>query len=413
MHKEYPLLVHGGGKEMKIIDAHMHIGLHSFCDNENSEFPYDLCSTYDETIKLMDANDVDMAVILPIPHKDFNTEKANSYVFEAYQKYPDRLIPFCRIDEHLEENIRKGFRGVKLHLLYEEVDIKNIKKELQQIEDANIPIIIHAKFANKVKQIEQILKYAPNLNIILAHMGRGHLYTGEQTIDNALALKKYPNVYMDLSTVGDLQSIINVCEILGYDRVIYASDYPFGKTFLGERYRYGDELNALKQNFNHEQSMLIFHENIERLLELKNDIYVRRAKKTDVESIMKMFNSISSEDQKFLAYGNKASLIRQIVRSERHCYVAMYENRIVGFLRESGRPEGYSLLEEILVLPEYRGKGVATKLMNHYHRAFHKNMAKTNSSNHKMRNMLSKNGYIAENPNAPRIINWVRNGEQM
>lgn len=396
---------------MKIIDAHMHIGLHSFCDNENSEFPYDLCSTYDEIIRLMDANDVDKAIVLPIPHKDFNTEKTNSYVFEAYQKYSDRLIPFCRIDEHLEENIRKGFRGVKLHLLYEEVDIKNIKKELQQIEDANIPIIIHAKFANKVKQIEQILKYAPNLNIILAHMGRGHLYTGEQTIDNALALKKYPNVYMDLSTVGDLQSIINVCEILGYDRVIYGSDYPFGKTFLGEKYRYGDELNALKQNLSHEQSMLIFHENIERLLELKNDIYVRRAKKTDVESIMEMFNSISSEDQKFLAYGNKATLIRQIVRSERHCYVAMYENRIVGFMRESGRPEGYSLLEEILVLPEYRGKGVATKLMNHYHRAFHKNMAKTNASNYKMRNMLSRNGYVAENPNAPRIINWVRNGE--
>ena len=311
----------------------------------------------------------------------------------------------------MEENIEKGFRGVKLHLLYEEVDIKNIKKELQQIEDANIPLILHAKFANKVKQVEQILKYAPNLNIILAHMGRGHLYTGEQTIDNALALKKYPNVYMDLSTVGDLPSIINVCEILGYDRVIYASDYPFGKNCLGEKYRYTDELNALKQNLSREQSELIFHENIERLLEVKNDVYVRRAKKADVDSVMDMFNSISSEDQKFLAYGNKASLIRQIIRSERHCYVAVYENRVVGFLRESGRPEGYSLLEEILVLPEYRGKGVATKLISHYHRAFHKNMAKTNASNHKMINMLSKNGYVAENPDAPRIINWVRNGE--
>ena len=64
---------------MKIIDAHMHIGLHSFCDNENSEFPYDLCSTYDEIIKLMDANDVDKAIVLPIPHKDFNTEKTNNY----------------------------------------------------------------------------------------------------------------------------------------------------------------------------------------------------------------------------------------------------------------------------------------------------------------------------------------------
>ena len=38
-------------------------------------------------------------------------------------------------------------------------------------------------------------------------------------------------------------------------------------------------------------------------------------------------------------------------------------------------------------------------------------MAKTNASNNKMINILRKNGYIAENPDAPRIINWVRNGE--
>lgn len=253
MHKESPLLMHRGDEKMRIIDAHIHIGKYSFCDVENSDFDYDLCSTYDEIIELMDINKVDKAIILPIPHKDFNTEKTNDYVFEAYQKYPDRLIPFCRIDEHLEENLKKGFRGVKLHLLYENIDIKSIKKELQLIEDANVPLIVHAKFSNKVKQIEQIFKYAPNINIILAHMGRGHLYTGEQTIDNALALKKYPNVYMDLSTVGDLQSIINVCEILGYDRVIYASDYPFGKNCLGGRYRYTDEFNALKQNLSHEQ----------------------------------------------------------------------------------------------------------------------------------------------------------------
>ena len=140
-------------------------------------------------------------------------------------------------------------------------------------------------------------------------------------------------------------------------------------------------------------------------------MFVRRAKKTDVDFVMEIFNSISIEDQKFLAYSNKASLIRQIVRSERHCYVAIYENKIVGFLRESGRPEGFSLLEEIVVLPEHRGKGVATKLLKHYHRAFNKNMAKTNASNHKMISMLRRHGYSAENPDAPRIINWVRNGE--
>ena len=150
---------------------------------------------------------------------------------------------------------------------------------------------------------------------------------------------------------------------------------------------------------------------MERLLNLKNDVYIRRAKKADVESVMGLFNSISKEDQKYLAYSNKASLIRQIIRSERHCYIAVYDNMVVGFMRESGRPQNYSLLEEILVSPEWRGKGVATKMMNYYHRAFHKNMAKTNALNYKMMNMLRKNGYVAENPDAPRIINWVRNGE--
>lgn len=396
---------------MQLIDAHIHIGKYSFCDAANSNFNYNLCSSYEEIIELMDINNIDKAVILPIPHKDYNTEKTNDYVFEAYQKYPDRLVPFCRIDKNLSQNIQKGFKGVKLHLLYEDIDIKDIKNELQLIEDANIPIIVHAKFANKPKQVEQIFKYAPNIKIILAHMGRGHLYTGEQTIDNALALKKYPGLYMDLSTVGDLQSIINVCEIIGYDRVIYASDYPFGKNCLKEKYVYSDELSRLKRCLDSEKAKLVFSQNIETLLNLKSGVYIRRAKKTDLDCILEIFNTISKEEQQFLAYGNKVSLIRQIIRSERHCYVAIYQDSIVGFLRESGRPEGFSLLEEIVVHPNYRGKGVATKLIEYYHRAFDKNMAKTNAANYKMKSMLSKYNYVAENPDAPRIINWVRNGE--
>ena len=109
LRKESSLFMYKGDKTMQLIDAHIHIGKHSFCDVENSNFKYDLCATYEEVIELMDMNNIGKAVILPIPHKDFDTEKTNDYVFEAYQKYPDRLIPFCRIDEHLEENLKKGF----------------------------------------------------------------------------------------------------------------------------------------------------------------------------------------------------------------------------------------------------------------------------------------------------------------
>lgn len=143
----------------------------------------------------------------------------------------------------------------------------------------------------------------------------------------------------------------------------------------------------------------------------KSSASVRRAKKSDVDSIMDIFNSISSTERKFLAYDNKASLIRRTIKSERHCYVATHENKVVGFLRESGRPEGFSLLEEIVVHPEFRGQGIATKLLNNYHREFNKTMAKTNAANFKMISMLRKHGYTAQNPDAPRIINWVRNVE--
>lgn len=143
-------------------------------------------------------------------------------------------------------------------------------------------------------------------------------------------------------------------------------------------------------------------------INLPNDVFIRKAKKPDLNRIMDIFNSISNEDQKFLAYKIKAPLIRQIIKSERHCYVAIHNNRIVGFLRESGRPEGFSLLEEIVVHPEYRGYGAATKLLKYYHRLFHKTMAKTVASNHKMINILTKYGYKAVNPDSPRIINWVR-----
>ena len=48
-----------------------------------------------------------------------------------------------------------------------------------------------------------------------------------------------------------------------------------------------------------ESTQKTFSENMLRLLNLSNDVFVRRAKKTDVDSIMDIFNSISNEDRNF------------------------------------------------------------------------------------------------------------------
>lgn len=395
---------------MKIVDSHIHVGLQSFCLPQQEGLPYELCNTYEDIVALMDQYKVDQAVILPVPHRSVNVKRSNDYVYEAYRRFPERLIPFCRIDDKLEQNLSMGFQGVKLHLLYEDLEIRALRKELQLIEDAGVPLLLHALFRDKVRQVEQILRLAPNLRIILAHMGRGHLYTGEQVVENAMGLRRYSNVYMDTSTVGDLQSIINACEILGYDRVVYGSDYPFGRSMFREAYRYDMEIAQLVNSLNPRQADMVLHENLLRLLSLHSPdaIQVRRVRKADYEQIITLIEQTSETDRKFLALSSKYPLIRQTIRSERHCYAAFCRGELLGFLRESGRPGGYSLLEEIVVSPKNRNQGIASALLRYYHNCFPRNMAKTNAKNQAIIHLLKKSGYTEENPDAPRIINWIR-----
>lgn len=396
---------------MRIIDSHIHLGLQAFFSEEGSGFPYDLCCSIKDAISLMDQNGIEKAFALPIPHVQCDTKQSNDYIWEAHCQYPDRMIPFCRIDDMLEQNLTKGFQGVKLHLLYEDLEIKLLKNELQLIEDACVPLIVHAQFKNKIKQVEQLIKYAPNLKIILAHMGRGHLYTGEQVIENAIGLKKYPNVFVDTSTVGDIRSIINVCEILGYERVLFGSDHPFGCNIFKDGYRYRYDIDRLEQTLLPDQRDKVFFENAINILanSASDRIRIRRAKRKDQNAIIALIDELNATDRKYLALDQKYSLIRQMIQKERHCFIAHRNGEIIGFLRESGRPEGYSMLEELIVSPRFRNMGIATMMLHYYHNAFSKNMAKTNSKNSAMIHLLTKFNYKVENPDAPRILNWIRN----
>lgn len=398
--------------KMQIIDAHVHIGLSEHREKITEQLSFDLCNDYNDFLKCMDNAQIERSVILPIPHRDFNAKISNEYLLEASVKSSNRLIPFCRIDKDLEENLKNGFYGAKLHLVYEDHDIKKLKKEFKILEYYNIPLLIHAKFKDKVKQIEDILKYAPNLNIILAHMGRGHINTDEGIVENAQSLKKYDNVFFETSTVKDItpetSNINKVCQIIGKDRILFGSDYPFEK----DKCKYRDIIDNFL-NFIQDKNSLnsIMYSNIYNLLNLGGNmrVVIRSVKKSDIEQLNSFFQVLSEEDKKFLALAQKLSYIKTVIKAEKHCYVALKQNTIVGFLRESGRPEGFSLLEELVVHPDYRRKGIAKKLLTHYHNIFLKTLAKTNAKNNGMISMLKNNDYTAENPNALRIINWSRN----
>jgi ribosomal protein S18 acetylase RimI-like enzyme len=154
---------------------------------------------------------------------------------------------------------------------------------------------------------------------------------------------------------------------------------------------------------------MVLRDNLLRLYS-PDTVQVRRVKRSDYELVISLLEQASETDKKFLALSSKYPLIRQIIRSERHCYAAFWRGKLLGFLRESGRLDGYSLLEEIIVSPNHRNRGIASTLLRYYHNCFPKTMAKTNAKNEAIIQLLRKNGYTTKNPDAPRIINWIRNG---
>lgn len=260
---------------MKIIDSHVHLSSNSYSNlisSESENILFRMENSIENFIRIMDKHKIDKSIVFSIPHTDIDVDASNDYILNAYKKYPDRFIPFCRLNEKLEENIKAGFKGAKLHLLYEKLDIENLKSYFEILEYYKRPITIHALFKNKVEQIKKILEYAPKLNIILAHMGRKELYTNNGVLEVLEGLKQYINVYFDTSTVGDSSIIEKGVNIVGNERIIYGSDFPFGEVWSREKnenHYYNDELSLIinsKLNFKEKENIL--SRNISNLLNL-------------------------------------------------------------------------------------------------------------------------------------------------
>ena len=134
----------------------------------------------------------------------------------------------------------------------------------------------------------------------------------------------------------------------------------------------------------------------------------RKAKKSDLEDVTNLLNNLSNQDKKNLALEPKRLLIRKNIREEKHSFVSTIDGKIAGFMRESGRPNGFVLLEELVVDPAHRNKGLASKMLDELHSQHPKTLAKTKANNKEMKQLLEKTGYKPDRPDSKTIINWVR-----
>ncbi|MDH7553941.1 MAG: amidohydrolase family protein [Spirochaetota bacterium] len=188
----------------------------------------------------LDEAGVDYTVCLPIaPYVTFdNLRKAC--------KKEKRIIPFTSADftdpkttaSKLDTDVKNGAYGLKLHPIIQKVRCTDAQtlEVLQTFKKHKKPVLIHAgistyylgkeKFRNNpeygnIKDIEKVVRTFPDINFIIGHSG---LFQVNEVIKR---LKGCGNVWVDTSFQSPwiIRKLINA---FGAERVMYASDWPFG-----------------------------------------------------------------------------------------------------------------------------------------------------------------------------------------
>jgi uncharacterized protein len=198
-------------------------------------------ATLENMRRSMDEASVFASACMPIPpYLTFDDLK------KARQKEP-RVIPFTGIDytreydiaAALDEDVKNGAKGLKLHPIIQRAPL-NSKKTFQAIEAFSVhqlPVLFHCGISSyyldpekqtkenatlgEIPYAKELVTSFPDVTFIAGHAG---LFKYRDVIE---LLSSHKNVMVDTS----VQSPAHVRELIkafGPERVMYASDWPYG-----------------------------------------------------------------------------------------------------------------------------------------------------------------------------------------
>ncbi len=214
-----------------IIDADCHISSRKFDD---------LAITADELIAQMDRNGVDKAVVWLKPPYDKDIAPENRAIYEATQRYPDRLLGFGWANprlsgQHTRDTIKQcfeeyGFYGVKFNGAQDDYVIDNPENMLL-IEFAArfgkvIAFHIGADFYENTHpyRLGHIAAALPDTPLLMIHMG------GAAKPPLFRSAMETAQMYGNITLIGsaiNLRHVENAIHTLGADRICFGSDAPF------------------------------------------------------------------------------------------------------------------------------------------------------------------------------------------
>ncbi|UCE74445.1 MAG: amidohydrolase [Methanomassiliicoccales archaeon] len=234
-----------------IIDFHVHIGKqehwHPWVNEHFKDLNPKLYEQFDDIMNpdgleaYLKEQGVDFAVLLA-ENSPITTGIVSNEFVRDFCKKKDMFVPFASIDpkihDHPGKRLKKlveedGFKGLKLYPSYQQYHPNDelVYPLYEEAQDLRIPVLIHTgssvfkgsrmKFANPLF-LDDVAVDFPDLNIIMAHSGRGLWYKEAYFIS-----KRHENIYMEISGLPPkkLPSYFPKLEE-NADKVIFGSDWP-------------------------------------------------------------------------------------------------------------------------------------------------------------------------------------------
>jgi len=237
-----------------------------------SERARNAVATLENMSASLDGSCIDYTVCLPLaPYVTFEDLK------KAAAADP-RIIPFASPDfssggnglDGVVRDMKNGARGMKLHPIIQSVSPtdRRIMELLQGYERFKKPVAVHAGYSSyylgkdaarerprfgAIAPIAEMVSSFPGINFIIGHAG---LFQANSVIK---LISRMKNAFVDTSFQSP-HMIRKLVRSFGAERVLFASDWPFGMRMPAVR--------AVEAAFRKDDVLkrMIFHDNAARLL---------------------------------------------------------------------------------------------------------------------------------------------------
>ena len=209
-----------------IIDCHTHIGRGEMLNDV-----FQINSTPERLLYLMNKGGVDKSVIFPVYYKNYR--KPNEEIAEIAEK-DSRFIGFGRVSVNspdaggqVDYAVKElGLRGIKLHTM----DGFPTREVMDRINEHRIPVLAHSGMGLSPLTYEGLIQSYPDVIIILAHLGFDLNWSTmfSMPLSAFYLAKKYKNVYLDTAAATWVQYILEqAVEEVGPDKILFGTDAPW------------------------------------------------------------------------------------------------------------------------------------------------------------------------------------------